>query len=425
MKLVESSVLPNNSPPWVILEPQAYYDHGHWVQSALVFKSLLNDLGYFPKVVFPKRVSNFDLQGEFVRQANQETFLFSFENSEPMVWNWINVASSLTSKLKSKSAILIPVKLFVWIFIAPVIQLKRYLYSTFVAITNVSNMKVLGNPVGGRFILPTADNFALTYPLVKFLLSHGASRVYLRFVNSEPLGVSRWVKTLEGAPIDASKVSLAVENSNMLNSFLKVQNKVSLVPYPPVVRAVREKTAFADKSQTALIIGMLGAPAQHKGYSSALEIANFVDENLPKYSFALQALDEPDPIRKYVSGKENCTLLPEKLSRVEFEKALQSLDVLVLPYDRQIYKETSSAMLMESADFLVPVIVPSGTGLATDVESFGLGWVYSTLPDLLDILSRISSTPADLAKAQKSIVAFNEYRRKQAIAWLRPDPIHR
>jgi glycosyltransferase involved in cell wall biosynthesis len=425
LNLVESSAFPTDSSPWVILEPQAYYDHGHWVQSALVFKSLLNDSGHFPKVVFPKRVRGFDLQGESFRQSNHETFLFSFENSQPMVWSWINVASSLTVKLKSESPIFIPVKLFIWMLVAPIVQLQRYLYSKVVSFRNVSNLKALGNLVMGRFLFPTADNFALTYPLVKFLISQGASGVYLRFVNSEPLGVSRWVKKLERRDIDASKIFLAVENRNMLETFLTATKKVSLVPYPPAVRVFSKESKPLKNSQTALVLGMLGAPAEHKGYSFALEMARYVNDNRQKYSFMVQAKSEPDPVRKDISRIDNCILLSEKLGRVEFEAALQSLDVLVLPYDRQIYRETSSAMLMEAADFLVPVIVPSGTGLATDVESFGLGWVYRTLPDLFSILNRISSDTAVLTKAQKSIDAFNVYRRDQAISWLLSTPVRR
>ena len=136
------------------------------------------------------------------------------------------------------------------------------------------------------------------------------------------------------------------------------------------------------------------------------------------FSLVAQTLGPGDAIHEELQTMPNCRTLPPTLERSSFAHELSQTTILLLPYDVEVYKETSSAMLMEASDHGVPCLVPAGTGLQRDVERFGIGWTYKSTTEFMEIIGKLASDRSSTSVARQGVQQFNLYRLNQAKAWL-------
>jgi hypothetical protein len=276
----------------------------------------------------------------------------------------------------------------------------------------------LADPMGRSYVFPTADNYGATYPSVSKLLNAGAKMIYLRFVNSEPEGVSAWLRAFREGTLDLGRVSIAVENDEMLSAFHSAGLDPIVCPYPwnPDVRDIG-KIKGGD-SEDILKIAILGAPRASKGYKDIPDYARLLMRHKDTFSLVAQTLGPGDAIHEELQTMPNCRTLPPTLERSSFAHELSQTTILLLPYDVEVYKETSSAMLMEASDHGVPCLVPAGTGLQRDVERFGIGWTYKSTTEFMEIIGKLASDRSSTSVARQGVQQFNLYRLNQAKAWL-------
>lgn len=164
-------------------------------------------------------------------------------------------------------------------------------------------------------------------------------------------------------------------------------------------------TCYGLAGASALRVGYVGDARPSKGFpllpslvaavAAAGETVHFViqcprpgsgdDHASPPAGLAdLQAL-AGDP-------RFRVTLIAEKLSSDDYAALLRSLDVVLLPYAHQSYREATSGIFAEALALGKPVVVPSGTWMARELEKTGAGAVFSR------------EQPADLAAKVLEVV---------------------
>ncbi|WP_144769331.1 glycosyltransferase family 4 protein [Methylobacterium dankookense] len=102
------------------------------------------------------------------------------------------------------------------------------------------------------------------------------------------------------------------------------------------------------------------------------------------------------------------SILPSSLSNDEIDSLYLSSDLILLPYDANIYKFRGSAVLMESASIGRPVVTLDGSAFSDQVSYYGLGLNCS---DNLEIARRIveySQTPKSV-RWRQSIQARSRF----------------
>jgi glycosyltransferase involved in cell wall biosynthesis len=71
------------------------------------------------------------------------------------------------------------------------------------------------------------------------------------------------------------------------------------------------------------------------------------------------------------------TLIPEALNVADDGELFRSLDLVVIPYVHDVYREATSGIFAEALALGKPVVVPSGTWMAQELETAGAGMVFS------------------------------------------------
>jgi len=410
-----------NPESFVLVDTQCYYDHGHWVHSVISFSKLIGSTGCEVSMVFPKKVKRFRLQdNNYLDQVNANTHFF-LPNSKPMMFSLKQAAvRSVVSSFPKREpwSILTKSTLALLNALSPLLLVATRVPVSLKAKMAARRLVGLAEPMERSYVFPTADNYRATYPSVSKLLKAGAKMIYLRFVNSEPEGVGAWLRAFREGTLDLRRVSIAVENHEMLAAFHSAGLDPIVCPYPWNPDIIRDEGKGAKNAEDTLKIALLGAPRASKGYLDLPDYARLLMRHKNTFSLVAQTLGPGDAIHEELQTMPNCRTLPPRLDRSSFEHELSQTAILLLPYDVEVYKETSSAMLMEASDHDVPCMVPAGTGLQRDVERFGIGWTYNSTKELLEIISNLANDPSSITAAREGVQQFNFYRFNQAKAWL-------
>lgn len=390
-----------------------------------MFDRFLIGKNVIPKIVFPQNVAKFSFQDEKYLILASDRISYSFPDSKPLLLGWqqnaVNLIVKISSrfvKIRSRSLFALTVKLLIFVLLTPFEIVRAKIISNFQSRKAVSAVKDMTDISETIFVIPTADNFVTNFSLVKKLLKLEAKQICIRFVNSESHGVEMWIKAISSGRLDLSRIRISVENIKMVEAFAHAGIYPTVVPYPS--NETRTKPDFVEEhlNKVALTIGVLGAPRDSKGYRELPRLLSLISNSCPGYSFVVQSMGDGDETHNLLRNMDQCTLLPQILTRDEIEFELSRLDILFLPYDKNIYKDTSSAMLMESSELGIPCIVPAGTGLAEDVNNFQLGWVFDSDKTLLKVLQTIQADRSVLINAINKIQKFNKYRQNQTNIWL-------
>lgn len=123
------------------------------------------------------------------------------------------------------------------------------------------------------------------------------------------------------------------------------------------------------KSPTSFRVGFLGVASEAKGFSMFLELANlYASDTMTFHAIGRAGADWSD-------NKGSClTTKPAKemISREEFLIALKSLNIVVLPLEKQFYDWISSGTLLDCIEHNIPVII-STNNIIKDIEKrFGM-----------------------------------------------------
>jgi glycosyltransferase involved in cell wall biosynthesis len=180
---------------------------------------------------------------------------------------------------------------------------------------------------------------------------------------------------------------------------------------------VVERYTLADR--TRLRIGYLGDARASKGFPMLPGLVRRTLASGASVRFVIQStragsgddhaaapagLDELHALA--TDGK--VALIPDRLSPEDYESLLQNLDVILLPYISDFYREATSGIFAEAVAHGKPVVVPEDTWMARELAKSGGG------------VSFVRGDPDDLATKVLSVV--REYTEHAARAERARDP---
>jgi hypothetical protein len=148
---------------------------------------------------------------------------------------------------------------------------------------------------------------------------------------------------------------------------------------PPLLYSQAETSFKIDKSSRPLRFGTLGNARAEKGFNLISSLALRTYRNL---KFSLQINDPALDVRTQISrlkkkNLDNVELIDMSLDDSGYKSRIESLDVVLAPYDPSIYSDRTSSVLIESRQFSKPILVTAGTWMADQIQRYGGGIVIS------------------------------------------------
>lgn len=200
------------------------------------------------------------------------------------------------------------------------------------------------------------------------------------------------------------KVYFGLETqSNLVKLGLENDSRCSISKFPSIPRV---KKRLLNPGQVT--ISFLGYPTKHKGQEHVLPIIKDVSLNNPQFKWQVQ-VRENDLLKTDLKNiNAEIKILIGKISSETMINALLQTDVICLPYDREKFRYNASAMMYQSADYLVPILTFSGSAFAPEIDEFGFGIVAE---DEIDLVAKIKSLDVKVInKWIEGCRQYNQYR---------------
>ncbi len=114
--------------------------------------------------------------------------------------------------------------------------------------------------------------------------------------------------------------------------------------------------------------------------------------------------------RKKLKQLANIELTEAVLSRQMIEALYSRADLILLPYDPNVYHFRGSGIHYEAIENKIPVLAKKGAGFAEEINNWSSGWLYETKQDVLQCLEKILAMNPD-DRRNKMEKAFTNYKR--------------
>lgn len=239
--------------------------------------------------------------------------------------------------------------------------------------------------------------------IAKLYSSNQSPRLIIRFI-----GVMENVCTLHPDPksllflkirelLTANyKIKLAAETPKYADYIAqKTGTVVSVTPHP-IVQSKNTKKNFSNK----FVVSSPGSGRIDKGYDRLLHIIKGVYEKNPLVQFVIQS--PPPKIELQLGGLAsqlyafpNVHLLPSSLSANQMTQMYLETDLVILPYDSDIYALRGSASLVEALEHGSLVLSSKGTAFESQVNYYGIGSVCETNAEFVSQIIRYSTISYD------------------------------
>src|SRR5262245_7630995 len=126
------------------------------------------------------------------------------------------------------------------------------------------------------------------------------------------------------------------------------------------------------------------------------------------------------------SGGERVVLVESRLSRLEYAQLLGAMDIVLVPYTAPDYSHSTSGIFAEAVATGRPVVVPTRTWMAAELDrGHGAGVIYDRDDPLAFVrgcAEAVDRFPELRARALGSAPAFADYHSARNLARLLVDP---
>lgn len=385
----------------VIIDLQCYYPHGHWFGSVEKFAEIQAETSdveiwlpfatkEWPSVAATRFNKQFILGIPSKRLTRSEISIRLLEeSSRPLMKSVLKLFMS-------------PIT-----FVLLLLTFRKNPFNIWGGLNKIQTERRLVK----HFVIPTADNFPRNLVALVWALCKTSATIHLRFVNSEPFGTKLWSVIIPWFQLlFGGRIKIAVEHQPLIKMFSKIAKKINVAPYPATLGfEVDTDYKFANS------IGLLGAPRESKGYSSYIEIITQLLKTNPNFVISVQPASGEES--KFRNLSRRVRVLNSNLSAIELTNEIKSKQILVLPYNRESYRNTSSAMLMEAAELGTMVVCPNETGLGFDVDKYKLGSTYNNLDQIPSLIEKLLE-PDKIYEIRRNLNSFNLERNRQVREWL-------
>lgn len=232
---------------------------------------------------------------------------------------------------------------------------------------------------------PSIDYFSL-FALVQFLETTPSERIpkiIIRFIGVMEYDLYKTgvtlVNLLEKIRFSISekniKIKFSAESGIMAKHIEDITGQ-----YVEVTPTLVSHDALSQNKNDVFTIVFPGSARRDKGFDRIASILDCLDKKNPskKYRAIVQLL--PPSELKHFGGhalelvkNSKVTLLPCSLDEAEILDLFKISDLVVAPYDPNVYKYRSSAIMAEAATYGRPIVASKNCGFSDQIEKYGLG----------------------------------------------------
>lgn len=192
-------------------------------------------------------------------------------------------------------------------------------------------------------------------------------------------------------------------------------------PYPledKIISVKKEKNRNADQPFTILLPG---TNRTDKGYFDIYNLAKELLFEFPEARLIVQDMKKWDKSfnKKYqlkLKNLANVQLVDAILPRKEIEAFYDQANLILLPYDPNVYYFRGSAIHYEAIMNRIPVLVRKGVGFIEEVNQWSSGWVYETKQELFSRIKEIKSMDSQSID-EKMDAAMNNFKKNSDEAY--------
>lgn len=240
-----------------------------------------------------------------------------------------------------------------------------------------------------------------------------------------PEYISKWKPIIESL-VQSKWVRLLAPTEQFSNSFeLHFGVKLATLKHPSTTISDPYALKLLDKEKQCndpIRLGFPGGVSESKGFHLTSEfVQQLVLESDLRIDIVVRAsVFNPSPkhlsfIEHHINllRKSGCQISEQELTLDEFIKFLDSIDIIVLPYQASAFGERTSGLVIDAIYLGKPLIVMSNTWLAEVVNQYGIGEVVDGYDSLLTAIEKISANIdvyyECISKAQKDYFSKNSW----------------
>ena len=248
-------------------------------------------------------------------------------------------------------------------------------------------------------VLPTLE--PIGYRLIKQVNRHFSEKFkyVVRISGSEFRGIfsysdfhnelSEFIKSYE-----VTNIKIGVEVDAVKKLLISKKIPEHLIEWCPIPSNKVKLNSGYDKAKP-MAIGFLGSARKSKGFELVPKIVDTLVSSDIKFkayvqmpSFKWANVDKT--VAEILKRTKFIELIDSKISEDELNNLLGLMDILVLPYDREIYRFAGSGILFKAADRHLPIITFEGVGFEWDITTFEIGETINRIEDIPEILTKLS-----------------------------------
>jgi len=178
--------------------------------------------------------------------------------------------------------------------------------------------------------------------------------------------------------------------------FLERHSKIGVkhIPYPPV----DELRQLKNNSRHSEIFCVLGAARKDKGFNELPDLISAIQEKIHGARFIIQKAEVPwqeySETESILLTMKNVSLLPYLLTKNQIQEILSECDVVLLPYDRNIYRFRGSAFARRGMYLGKSIMATSKTSMSEEAQRLGFSLTLNNMDSrpLPESLYHVGST---------------------------------
>ena len=193
-------------------------------------------------------------------------------------------------------------------------------------------------------------------------------------------------------------------------------------PMPHILRNNDISTNEPIKVVSEIRLGFLGSGRPNKGFDRIPDILDgLIDKKisfkafiqLPKFKWH----DFEDTLNYLTKNhSQSIIFMKSGASKLDLDKAISGMDLIVLPYRLENYKIAGSGILFLACDFGIPIAATKDLAFSWDIEQYQIGFSFM---DTIEFADKILNL--DTVSLKSKIDIYNESRNQANREFLRMD----
>jgi len=228
--------------------------------------------------------------------------------------------------------------------------------------------------------------------------------LYRYLPNKKKIGLFRSLFRWYNFFLGKNKVKLLTDSELLANEFIHIfQKKINVIPIPHAAMSTQKAH---EKNNSLYLWWPGGSIRKEKGIN---EIRKIIKE-LVSSQCALVLANSAK--HQFESNSTNIIYIPTELSRNEYEKWMNTSDIILLPYDPTTYSHSTSGIFVEAILAKKMPVVKNGSWLAHELKRFNLNeliidWEKNNLLNHIRTLFHSRNTQKKLLKMHESYKAYH------------------